>query len=105
MSGESGTNPFIPLAVLAGVYYMSTLDDEIDTSEDEEYPMSHIILYCGFLYCMREHLGAPEILAIMAPIAASNLARAMELSYVKSTLAALAALLLIRHMKGDLTKS
>lgn len=100
---NSETNPLLPIIILSGAYYyMSTLDN-VNIIEDEEYPMSHIILYCGFLYYMRDNLVSPEVLAIMAPLAASNLARAAELSYVKSTLVGLAVILFVRHIKGDMT--
>lgn len=103
MSKDNDTNPLIPLMGMAGVYYFLHTDDTY--SENDEYPLVHILLYCGMLYYMREHLGAPEILAIMAPLAASNLARENNMSYTQGTLAGLAALLFVRHMKGDLTVS
>lgn len=104
MSETNSVSPIIPLAVLTGAYILFTREDMFEFDEvDEEYPLAHIVLYIGFLYYMREHLAAPEVLAIMAPLAASNIARSVDLSYNKSTLVALAVLLVVRHTKGDLT--
>ena len=99
---KDDVNPLIPLAVMAGVYYYTT-HMQPPSADDDEYPTMHIVAYALFLYYLREHVVAPEVIAITAPLAVSNLATESGLSSTKATAAGLASLLIIRHMRGPAT--